>query len=364
MISRLGRASDTIIYLMSIIISSIVGTLFLGKARKIQVLKAWVIFGVLVSLLTVFLAKYFPEWIIVSLFLLGASFGIATPFCLDLLVKVSAIEDRGKIGGTISFVTFSIVFILYRIILPLDLASIGIFLALWRCWSLPIVFLIKEELFQRNDNSQEMQKLMLKLKNRTFWLYFTAWLMFSFIDSFQVIVLNIKAEELAFFIKLIEPCVASFSAIIIGAVSDIIRRKNVLVFSFTFLGVAYAILGLFSHSFTVWLFYSVIDGVAIGSAFVLFVIVIWGEVAVGNSAIFYAVGEIPFFIAEALSLMLKEYLVLIPLSNSFSLASFFLFIAVIPLLFAPETLPEKVLKERELRSYIERAKKVREKFVR
>jgi MFS family permease len=347
---------------MSIIISSIVGTFFLGKARKIQVLKTWVIFGVLVSLLTVFLAKYFSEWIIISLFLLGVSFGIATPFCLDLLIKVSAIEDRGKIGGVISFVTFSIVFILYRIILPLDLASTGIFLALWRCWSLPIVFLIKEELFQRNHDSQEMQKLILKLKNRAFWLYFTAWLMFSFIDSFQGIILNTKAEEFAFFIKLIEPCVASFSVIIIGAISDIIRRKNVLVFSFTFLGVAYAILGLFPRSFTAWFLYSIIDGVAIGSAFVLFVIVIWGEIAVGNSAIFYAIGGIPLFIAEALSLMLKEYLVLIPLSNSFSLASFFLFIAVIPLLFAPETLPEKVLKERELRSYIKRAKKVREKF--
>jgi hypothetical protein len=46
----------------------------------------------------------------------------------------------------------------------------------------------------------------------------------------------------------------------------------------------------------------------------------------------------------------------------FSFASFFLFLAVIPLMFAPETLPENALKERELRSYIEKAKKVRERF--
>jgi hypothetical protein len=31
-------------------------------------------------------------------------------------------------------------------------------------------------------------------------------------------------------------------------------------------------------------------------------------------------------------------------------------------MYAPETLPEKTLKERELKSYIEKAKKIKEKF--
>jgi hypothetical protein len=31
-------------------------------------------------------------------------------------------------------------------------------------------------------------------------------------------------------------------------------------------------------------------------------------------------------------------------------------------MYAPETLPEKKLRERELRGYIEKAKKIREKF--
>jgi hypothetical protein len=44
-----------------------------------------------------------------------------------------------------------------------------------------------------------------------------------------------------------------------------------------------------------------------------------------------------------------------------SIASFFLFLAVIPLFYAPETLPEKEIKERELKGYIEKAKKIKEK---
>jgi MFS family permease len=351
-------------YLISIVISLIAGMLFLKKTNRLQTLKAWVIFGVLMSLLTIILVKYLPEWSIIFTSLLGVSFGIAMPFCLDLLIKLSIVENRGKIGGIVLFATFSTVFILYRIISALDFMFTGILLTLWRFWGFPLIFLIPEEIIQENTYPQKTQKFSLRIKDRTFCLYFAAWLMFSFVDSFQTIIMNIKAEELAFFMKIIEPCVAGFSAIIVGAISDVVGRRRILIFGFAFLGTAYAALCLLSHSLITWLLYSIIDGVAIGSASVLFIVVIWGEMTTGDSVDFYAIGETPFFITGALSLLFKQYLTSISQSSSFSLASFFLFTAVILLLFAPETLPEKVLKERELRSYIERAKKVREKFVR
>ena len=47
--------------------------------------------------------------------------------------------------------------------------------------------------------------------------------------------------------------------------------------------------------------------------------------------------------------------------TAFSLAAFFLFLAVVPLMYAPETLPEKKMKERQLKQYIEKAKKIKEK---
>jgi len=48
----------------------------------------------------------------------------------------------------------------------------------------------------------------------------------------------------------------------------------------------------------------------------------------------------------------------------FSFAAFFLFLAVIPLMYAPETLPEKLIRQKELRRYVEKAKKIREKYER
>jgi hypothetical protein len=52
----------------------------------------------------------------------------------------------------------------------------------------------------------------------------------------------------------------------------------------------------------------------------------------------------------------------VPISTSFSLASFFLFLAILPLLHAPETLPEKTIQKRLLEKYVEDAKKTKERL--
>ena len=44
-------------------------------------------------------------------------------------------------------------------------------------------------------------------------------------------------------------------------------------------------------------------------------------------------------------------------SPLFAFGAIFLFFAVLPLMYAPETLPEKSLKDRDLKSYVERANK-------
>jgi len=79
---------------------------------------------------------------------------------------------------------------------------------------------------------------------------------------------------------------------------------------------------------------------------------------------YYAIGSFPFFFMVFVRELLAPYVVAIPVSAAFSFASFFLFLAVIPLMYAPETLPEKEIRRRELRKYIEKAKKIREKYER
>jgi hypothetical protein len=80
---------------------------------------------------------------------------------------------------------------------------------------------------------------------------------------------------------------------------------------------------------------------------------------------YYAVGVLPFFASRFLELTVGGYITAsIPESASalFSFTAFFLFLAVLPLFYAPETLPEKNIRDRELKTYIEKAQKVKEKY--
>ena len=65
----------------------------------------------------------------------------------------------------------------------------------------------------------------------------------------------------------------------------------------------------------------------------------------------------PFLFSNLISILVKPFAEIIPIASSFSLASLFLFLAILPLLYAPETLSEKIMKDRELKNYIEKAQK-------
>jgi hypothetical protein len=107
----------------------------------------------------------------------------------------------------------------------------------------------------------------------------------------------------------------------------------------------------------------ILDGLTWGFFFSVCLTVIWGDLGEGHEKEkYYVLGGLPFLLANFVSILVSPYVSVISPTAAFSFASFFLFLAVIPLMYAPETLPEKTLRERELRSYIEKAKKIKEKF--
>ena len=124
-------------------------------------------------------------------------------------------------------------------------------------------------------------------------------------------------------------------------------------------------MGIYPESLYSWYFYTLADSIAWGIFFVIFIFTIWGDLSFGASGDkYYAIGGLPFYISNFLRLTIGSYIAEAVSSQSiFSFTAFFLFLAVIPLMFAPETLPEKKIKERELKKYIEKAKKIKEKYV-
>jgi MFS family permease len=166
---------------------------------------------------------------------------------------------------------------------------------------------------------------------------------------------------------IIQPLIGSISAIISGVLADFMGRKRVVIYGFVLLGLSFAPLGIAPTIEASKYFYIIVDAIGGGILWTLFILTIWGDLAsYGNSEVYYLVGTAPFFVTNiirwAIPLLLTAEQLLSLAYATFSIASVFLFLAVVPLMYAPETLPERKLRERELKQYIEKAKKVKEKF--
>jgi len=344
---------------LSIILSALAGSVFLSKkARQTRVLYGWLLFGTIVSLLpAVPVGNSFVSTLAVIV-VLGSSLGLGMPLLLRCFADSAYIENRGTIGG----LTFFMVTVSAPIIIAAsksDLLSNAVFLALWRCWSIPTLLALPAK-SEPQDYEKQMSFRDL-FDNKAFVLYLIAWLMFSMVDGFEGFTISQYTGEFGFAKSTIEPVIAGFSALAGGILADRTGRKRVIIFGFVSLGIAYAVLGIASQLTISWLLYFAVDGFAIGLLWAMFTIVIWGELATRGIEKYYAVGEAPFFLTQILYLLSTPFVAPVPYTSAFSLAAFFLFIAVIPLLYAPETLPEKKIQERQLKIYTEDAIKLKQK---
>lgn len=349
-------------YPSSIIVSAIIGSVFLAKVRRIRFFYIWLLFGVFASLWLAVLqgASFFA--MLVGASILGASLGLGMPLCLSYFTEAVPIENRGKVGGIILFATtFSAPFVLIAMDMMNFMLS-AMLLAVWRAWSLPLLFFTSEKKSLPEPTIKRTASLISVLQNRTFSLYFVAWLMFALVDSFEAVIVSNHIGEFQVLIGKLEPVIAGISALIGGIISDWVGRKRVLIFGFVSLGIAYATIGLMLQIWISWLFYFIVDGIALGLLWVIFTMILWGEVNKYGAEKYYAIGETPFFLTQMLSLLFAPYVALIPETSAFSLAAFFLFIAVIPLLYAPETLPEKKIQQRQIKIYTEEALKLKQKI--
>jgi MFS family permease len=156
--------------------------------------------------------------------------------------------------------------------------------------------------------------------------------------------------------------ISSVSAFLGGALCDLKGRKITSILGFVLLGLGYAFLSFFSggpaKEISQYL-YILCDGVAWGILFVTFIFVLWGDASEGKiREKYYLVGSLPFLFSGMIEMLVQPFVKSILISTSFSLASFFLFLAIVPLLYTTETLPEKAMKDRDLKSYLEKAQKV------
>jgi len=348
------------VYHAAVMGSSIVGSFLSDKIKRLRFFYLWTILGTVASLLPAFINNFTMTNILSACFLWGISFGLGMPSCLAYFADLTIAENRGHVSAIIFLITNMSIFPVRILFRRFDLIMSYVTLTIWRGLGLITLFLLKPKI-----KTAEMRKpvsFVSSFHDRRFVLYLIPWLMFCFIDRFEEPVLRPLSEpDFLQPILMIAPIAGSLSALVGGVLSDWIGRKRVIIYGFVALGLAYAMIGLAPTFSISWYFFFIIDAIAWGVFLITFVLVLWGDLSQPDAREkYYAIGNIPYFLTGVVQLFSTAMTV--PAYAAFSLASFFLFLAVLPLLYAPETLPEKKIELRRLRTYVEEAKKVKEKY--
>jgi hypothetical protein len=342
---------------LAIAISAILGSVLVNRlGSRDRFLLSWIAAGVFLSAMPLALDLNGNVGVLTMAATFGAYFGFGMPICMGYFASSTNWDNRSRLGGTTFFCIGLGTFLLGGIGATDILTSVSI-LACLRAFG----FFSFLPLRGKNGQIKKESKVSFRniITNRPFLLYFVPWLMFALVNSMVFPVISeFFGAEFALSSSIIESVLIGVFAVIGGFVADFFGRKRLAMAGFAMLGLGYAILGLFGTNVAGWYFYTFVDGIAWGAFYTVFLITLWGDLAQeGASEKYYAIGALPYLLSNFVRLWLSPLAAEIPKYAVFSFTSLFLFLAVLPLAYAPETLPEKTMKERDLKNYIEKAKK-------
>lgn len=366
---HLERGATLCVYSLhysAIIIFAVIGVVLETKVGRHKLLSMWMVIGAVVSLLILLARGGDMGWVYSVSFLLGLSLGLGFPSCLAYFADRVDNTLRGTVGGVTYFLTSMGMFAIGFMTTMSDFPTSVLILAIWRSVGL-IAFLLMKGNDERPETTNAPAEIV--FKRRALILYLIPWAMFCLINFLEIPFFDMPLQQyflrtnLRYLISIGEFGIGGFSALIAGRLSDRIGRKRMIVSAYVMIGIGYAVLG-FSYSNIIALYlYVLLDGVAWGVFALMFYLIIWGDLATGRSRQrYYLIGTLPFLVSSFVSVLAAPYSAAVSLSTAFSLASFFLFLAILPLIYAPETLPERQMKERELKDYVEKARKTKEKY--
>lgn len=338
------------------VLSAVIGSSISEKVNRRKLLFLWIILGILVTIcLPLFQGEVF---VFIFGVLLGVSFGFGFPSSAAFLADSTLAQERAKVSGVVIFATFVVTFLGIIVISSLNFGSLGIllFAAALRASSLLGLSLDKCDRVSGKKGSWSAI-----LSYRAFTSYVVPWILFNAsvgLLSWWVIPQTPDfASVTAIGVPLAYVCIAIFG-LVAGIVADRFGRKLPIIISFVMLGVSFAILSFYLIPETLLIHY-VAYGLAWGFLFTLYLAVPGDLSFPGSKEKFYALGTmlplvVYMILGEAPSFLPIPEVSVGVLSPVLSII---LFLSVVPVFRAAETLPENVLRVGRLKDHI---KKVRE----
>ena len=348
------QITGQVVFFVTGIVSAVIGSLISQKINLRKFLFSWITLGVVsTAALSLSLGTIFS---IFTTFILGLSLGLGLPSSLAFLADCTIVEERGRIAGTTILTSFLLAFLAIAIsgIFGSELIALILGGIVIRSTSFLALILDKCERHKIESRTQVAKP---DYKELSF--YLIPWIMFAMAS---VIASNVvpKSEEFQSAVlmgTILRYALIAVFGLIWGIVADRVGRKLPIIIGLIALGLGFSMLGYSINTSTVLIYLS-ISGVAWGAFFTIY-LVIPGDLSIpGRREKFYTLGSI-----SPLTAMISLMLILTALETQFALSSFSnllsatLFLSVIPVLRAKETLQESKIYERKIREHVEKVGK-------
>lgn len=335
------------------VFSALIGGLFARKVDRTKLLIFWITLGILATLSLI--AFQNSPLLAVSSILLGFSLGFGLPSSLAFMAECTVVEERGRVSGIIILVTFVGAFIVLALIEILqfdDTMAILLFAALR---GVSFVALTVHKCDGKNQSHAASSLPVYAFKEYLF--YLVPWIMFCIAAglAWNLIPPTSEYDAAVRYGTILRYIAIAASSIVAGVIADRVGRKQPVIIGLIILGISFAMLG-FAMSPTTVVIYLVASGTAWGALFVMFLAIPADLSVKGSLEKFYGLGYIlPLAILFALGAIPGAAIFANFSASAFALIlSIILFIAIIPIIQAKETLPSTKVDERKLKEHLEK----------
>ena len=254
-------------------------------------------------------------------------------------------------------------------ILQLQLLPTLILFAIVRSFSLLVFLLDKNTLASERPKEDLVANL-----HREFVYYLIPWIMFVVAASFASNIITASStnnlvsdiqslESIIMLGNVFRYALMALFGFLSGILMDRVGRKTTITIGIIALGFGFALLGFLSLSETVILAYFFASGVAWGTFLCVFLVIPGDLSKSGSKELFYSLGTIgPLIILFSFSMIDATWMTnliseISPTSFS-QILSTILFLSIIPIMLAKETLTTSKKRKRKLKEHIEQVEKV------
>jgi MFS family permease len=349
----------TLVFLFSVIFSALIGNMYIKKISRKTFLFCSTFLGFISSTILLFFNDATLAFF--SFILIGSSFGLVMPIAQSYLTESTTPDERGRVSGfvVLSIFIFTLIASSASMLLG-DENSLGI---------LSVTIILKLTGFlpflldSIDDNEYKPKSWSEIFKSKDFGIYLLAYILFNVCSGLVSLYWAGRPPDAELAAANASATIVRYIgiamiAIVTGFFVDKIGRKKPVILGVVLLGIAYAFVGL-ELTYVTFFLQMVISGLAWGILIVSYLI-IPGDLAVpGSEERFCTAGLlIPFILYTGINGAGRFFILKNEFEQVSTLLSIVLFLSVIPILSAKETLSESKIQRLKMEEHIKKVKKV------